>query len=99
MTDSEEDTDPKANVPLWIERAVEKGLARHEKAQAEREDRIIRALNGLGVARLELAQKATESGLHQLRLDFADLRSRLEHVEGVIRHPPTEPAPPPSEGS
>ena len=97
MSDPEEDTNPSANVPLWIERAVAKGLAKHEKAQADREDRIITALNKLGVARLELAQKATESGLHALRLDFDDLRSRLEHLEGVIRHPPTEPAPPPGE--
>jgi hypothetical protein len=93
----EEDTDPSANVPLWIQRAVERGLARHEKAQADREDRIIKALNGLGVARLELAQKATESGLHALRLDFEELRSRIEHVERFVRHPPTEPAPPPGE--
>jgi len=95
MSDPEEDTNPSANVPLWIERAVERGLERHEKAQAAREDRILKALNGLGIARLELAQKATESGLHVLRLDFEDLRSRLEHVEAVIRHPRTEPAPPP----
>jgi hypothetical protein len=119
MTDEEEKTDPSANVPLWIERAVENAMGRALKAiddgcaarearmaavdkaaaerEAAREARVIAALDKLGVARLELNQKANEAGLRSLREDVEKLRSDVDSLLDWRRD--AQRCPPPSEGA
>lgn len=101
MSDPEEDTDPSANVPLWIERAVLRGLrqldevcAAREARMLESEQRIIAALAGLGIEPLRLAQKATEAAHRVLREDFDALRKDVEDLKAWRRD--TERCPPPS---
>lgn len=104
MSDSEEDTDPRHNVPLWIERAVLRGLrqldevcAAREHRMLESEQRIIAALATLGVEPLKLAQKATEAAHRALRDDFEALRQDVEELKAWRRD--TERCPPPSEAA
>lgn len=97
----EEDTNPAAPIPLWIEQAVERamgksllrieeGCASREARILESERRIIAALDALGVARLQLAQKATEASVRALRDDVDSLMAWRRD---------TERCPPPSEGA
>lgn len=78
-----------------------------DRKAAEREDRrekrILEALGKLGVARLELAQKATEAAVHALshkavilREEIEELRAQVESLEQWRRD--TEPCPPPNGG-
>lgn len=102
MSDPEEDTDPSANVPLWIERAVLRGLrqldevcAAREARMLESEQRIIVALAGLGIEPLKLAQKATEAAHRVLREEVERLRVDVDALIDWRRD--TERCPPPSE--
>lgn len=106
MSDDDEKTDPSHNVPLWIENAVkramrdaleaiDKGCAAREERMLESEKRIISALDKLGMARLELNQKANEAGLRGVRDDVEALRADVEELKAWRRD--TERCPPPSE--
>jgi hypothetical protein len=106
MSDREEDTNPSANVPLWIEhavsramgpalRAIDEGCAAREARMLESENRIIAALAELKIGELRLMQQASEASLLVLSDKLDALRVDVEDLKAWRRD--TERCPPPGE--
>ncbi len=104
MSEPEEDTNPSANVPLWIENAVrramrdslvaiDEGCAAREARMLDSEKRIIEAIANIGVEALRLSQIATEASHRVLREDFEALKVDVEDLKAWRRD--TERCPPP----